>query len=212
MTRRFPYCPATRRTFPSPSAADPKHPLLSWANYCADPGPEPLPEAAVIAASATTSCGAAWKGQALLAGTLPYARFTLTGHTALRWCHKAGRRGRLLYTFKRDSYVRGHEVHHDRLLITAARTDTYATLFDLGAIISAYRRALPAELAEREIDSLLAHRHRCPADHLGLPEALSDLKRSVRGITLGHPIALTTALIMDAAQQMPPEMWQALRS
>ncbi|WP_433358685.1 hypothetical protein [Streptosporangium sp. CA-115845] len=116
-----------------------------------------------------------------------------------------------MYTFTRQSYLSGHEVRHDRLLITAARHETYSALFELDTIISSYRQALPPELAGREIEALIDHRHRSPADHLGLPDALSDLKRAVCGLTLGHPIALTTALIMNAAQQMSPEVWQTLR-
>ncbi|WP_147269027.1 hypothetical protein [Sphaerisporangium album] len=103
-----------------------------------------------------------------------------------------------------ENYVKDGDVRHDRWRITAGRCETYGQLFPLDDIMAAYRRALPADLAEREVEALQAHRDVPVARYVPRPADLLDAKRSLSGLTLGHPVEITVMGILRAAGRREP--------
>ncbi|GII95720.1 hypothetical protein [Sinosporangium siamense] len=140
----------------------------------------------------------AWKAQALLAGWVPFASFSLDGPDALSWCERAGAAG-LIYTFEREEYIEGGRIRNDRLHIIAGRAQTYGELFDIPAVIDRYRAALPAGLAEQQIAPLKQHRDVPVATYVSAKERLLErAPRAVQGLTLGHPLEMTIMHVVDS--------------
>ncbi|GIH26515.1 hypothetical protein Aph01nite_48250 [Acrocarpospora phusangensis] len=140
-----------------------------------------------------------WKARALLDGLLPFARLTLPESDALRWCAAAGRSGVIANITRGAPLDPVAEAGGDLLLVTASRDETYGRLFPIDAIIDGYREVLPKSIAEREIESLEYHRALSLATYVAEHGRLEEAGGAVRGLTLGHPVAVTVAQIVDDA-------------
>ncbi|MBT2225448.1 hypothetical protein [Nonomuraea sp. NEAU-A123] len=139
-----------------------------------------------------------WIAGALLYGRKPYGAFTLPAGEALRWFGKSGGTGLVYRAETLASRDRAGLIR-----VVAGTVETYAHLFDVDALIADYRNALPAELAEPQVEALSAHRSGSPALRYVLNEdAEASFRRaplSVRGLTLGYPPRETAARILAEA-------------
>ncbi|WP_214103945.1 hypothetical protein [Acrocarpospora catenulata] len=140
-----------------------------------------------------------WKAQALLDGLLPFARLTLPESDALRWCATAGRAGVIANISRNLTADPLAETGPNHLVITASRDATYGSLFPIDAIIDGYREVLPKAIAERETEALEYHRGLSVATYVAAYGQLDEVGGAVRGLTLGHPVAVTVAQIVDDA-------------
>ncbi|GAA3676114.1 hypothetical protein GCM10022224_045440 [Nonomuraea antimicrobica] len=135
-----------------------------------------------------------WIAEALLYGRKPYGAFTLPIDEAMHWFAKSGGTN-LVY--------RAQQTEDDLVRVVAGTSERYAQLFDLDALISDYREALPREPAEREAQALDAHRSCSPALSYVLSEHAETLfaqaELSVRGLTLGYPPRETATRIATGA-------------